>query len=133
MKYLIIGLGEFGRTLALELTDKLNDVIGIDSNEHRVNYIKDRISLTYIMDATEPLALAELPLKEVDCAIVAIGQSMDSSLRTVAALKENGVANIYARAIDDTHLSILKAMNIQKIFIPEKYAAQMYVKNYLSF
>ena len=133
MKYLIIGLGEFGRTLALELTDKLNDVIGIDSNEHRVNYIKDRISLTYIMDATEPLALAELPLKEVDCAIVAIGQSMDSSLRTVAALKENGVANIYARAIDDTHLSILKAMNIQKIFIPEKYAAQMYVKNYMSF
>lgn len=133
MKYLIIGLGEFGSTLALELTDKLNDVIGIDSNEHRVNYIKDRISLTYIMDATEPLALAELPLKEVDCAIVAIGQSMDSSLRTVAALKENGVANIYARAIDDTHLSILKAMNIQKIFIPEKYAAQMYVKNYLSF
>ncbi len=130
MKYLIIGLGEFGRTLALELTDKLNDVIGIDSNEHRVNYIKDRISLTYIMDATEPLALAELPLKEVDCAIVAIGQSMDASLRTVAALKENGVANIYARAIDDTHLSILKAMNIQKIFIPEKYAAQMYVKNY---
>ena len=130
MKYLIIGLGEFGRTLALELTDKLNDVIGIDSNEHRVNYIKDRISLTYIMDATEPLALAELPLKEVDCAIVAIGQSMDASLRTVAALKEDGVANIYARAIDDTHLSILKAMNIQKIFIPEKYAAQMYVKNY---
>jgi trk system potassium uptake protein TrkA len=133
MKYLIIGLGEFGRTLALELTDKLNDVIGIDSNEHRVNYIKDRISLTYIMDATEPLTLAELPLKEVDCAIVAIGQSMDASLRTVAALKENGVGTIYARAIDDTHLSILKAMNIQKIFIPEKYAAQMYVKNYLSF
>ena len=133
MKYLIIGLGEFGRTLALELTDKLNAVIGIASNEHRVNYIQDRISLTYIMDATGPLALAELPLKEVDCAIVAIGQSMDSSLRTVAALKENGVANIYARAIDDTHLSILKAMNIQKIFIPEKYAAQMYVKNYLSF
>ena len=130
MKYLIIGLGEFGKTLAQELTDKFNDVIGIDSNEHRVNSIKERISVTYIMDATEPLALAELPLKEIDCAIVAIGQSMDASLRTVAALKENGFKNIYARAIDDTHMSILKAMNIQKIFIPEKYAAQMYVKNY---
>ena len=116
MKYLIIGLGEFGKTLAQELTDKFNDVIGIDSNEHRVNSIKERISVTYIMDATEPLALVELPLKEIDCAIVAIGQSMDASLRTVAALKENGFTNIYARAIDDTHMSILKAMNIQKIF-----------------
>ncbi len=130
MKYLIIGLGEFGKTLAFELTEKKNDVVAIDLNAHKVNNIKDKVSFAYIMDATEPDALAELPLNEIDCAIVAIGQSMDTSLRTVAALKENGITNIYARAIDDTHFSILKAMNIKHVFIPEKYAAQMYVKNY---
>lgn len=129
MKYLVIGLGEFGRTLAEELTDQFNDVIGIDCNELRVNSIKNRISLAYIMDSTDASSLAQLPLDDLDGVIVAIGQSLDVSLRTVAALKENGVKNIYARAIDQTHLSILNAMSVTKVFIPEKYAAQMYVQN----
>ncbi|MDO4755145.1 MAG: NAD-binding protein [Parabacteroides sp.] len=128
MKYLIIGLGNFGKTLAEELTDKGHDVIGIDRNEHRIEEVKDRISVAYIMDATERLALKALPLDEIDCAIVAIGQSMDYSLRVVAALKELAVETIYARALDQTHQSILKAMNIQKIFIPESYAARIYVQ-----
>ena len=90
--------------------------------------VKDRISVSYIMDATEGLSLKSLPLNEIDCAIVAIGQSMDSSLRTVAALKELSVKNIYARALDDTHMSILKAMDIKKIYIPESYAAKIYAQ-----
>ena len=118
MKYLIIGLGNFGKTLAEELIDKGHEVIGVDNNEHIVDNIKDRISLAYILDATERSSLKALPLDEIDCAIVAIGQSMDSSLRTVAALKELSVKRIYARALDETHQSILGAMNIEKIFIP---------------
>lgn len=132
MKYLVIGLGGFGKTLAEALTDKGHDVIGVDSNEHRVEEIKDRISVAYIMDATERMALRELPLDEIDGAIVAIGQSMDYSLRAVAALKELSVSKIYARALDRTHLSILKVMNIQKIFIPESYAARIFADNLFS-
>lgn len=125
MKYLIIGLGNFGKTLAVELSDIGHEVIGIDINEHSVDSVKDRISLSYIMDATDSLSLRSLPLNEIDCAIVAIGQSMDFSLRAVAALKELSVRNIYARALDDTHRSILKAMDIKKIFIPESFAAKI--------
>lgn len=123
MKYLVIGLGNFGSTLACRLTDMGHDVIGVDCSEHRIEDIKEKISVSYILDATEKSELRSLPLDEIDCAIVAIGQSMDSALRTVAALKELKVAHIYARALDQTHRSILKAMNIQKIFIPETFAA----------
>lgn len=123
MKYLIIGLGNFGSTLACRLTDMGHDVIGVDSQEHRIEEIKEKIAVSYIMDATDKTALRSLPLDEIDYAVVAIGQSMDSSLRIVATLKELKVAHIYARALDLTHKSILKAMNIQKIFIPESFAA----------
>lgn len=123
MKYLIIGLGNFGSTLACKLTDMGHDVIGVDSCENRIEEIQEKISVSYILDATEKAALRSLPLDDIDFAIVAIGQSMDSSLRAVASLKELKVAHIYARALDQTHESILKAMNIQKIFIPETIAA----------
>ncbi len=132
MKYLIIGLGNFGKTLAEELIDKGHEVIGVDSNEHIVDKIKDRISLAYILDAKEPSSLKALPLDEIDCAIVAIGQSMEASLRTVAALKELSVRRIYARALDETHQSILGAMNIEKIFIPECYAARIFADKFSS-
>lgn len=128
MKYLIIGLGNFGKTLAEELTDKGHDVIGIDNDEHRVEEVKDRIAVSYIMDATDRTSLNVLPLDEIDCAVVAIGHSMDHSLRVVAALKELSVKKIYARAIDQTHKSILGAMSIQKIFIPESYVARIFAE-----
>ena len=132
MKCLIIGLGNFGTTLAIELTNKGHEIIGVDHLEQRVEDIKDNISVAYIMDATERTALKQLPLDEMDCAIVCIGQSMDYSLRTVAALKELGVSKVYARAIDNTHQSILRAMNIKKIFIPEQYAARIIADRFTS-
>lgn len=130
MKYLVIGLGNFGSTLACKLTDMGHEVIGVDINEHHVEEIKDRVSVAYIMDATDKAALRSLPLDDIDYAVVAIGQSMDCSLRTVAALKELKVTHIYARAIDLTHRSILRAMNIQKIVIPESYAASIIAEKF---
>lgn len=132
MKYLVIGLGNFGSTLACKLTEMGHDVIGVDSNEHRIEDIKEKIAVSYIMDATEKAALKSLPLDEIDYAVVAIGQSMDSALRTVAALKELKVGTVYARALDLTHKSILKAMNIQKIFIPESLAAGIIAEKFAS-
>lgn len=128
MKHLIIGLGNFGKTLACTLTDQGDEVIGVDTDEHRVEAVKDKIAVAYIMDATETLALKSLPLEDLDSVIVAIGQSMEASLRTVVALKELQVPKIYARALDETHLSILRAMSIKNIFIPENYAARTFAK-----
>ena len=130
MKYLVIGLGNFGKTLAQTLTDNGHEVIGVDIQSRNIEQIKDRIAFSYIMDATDPLALRSLPLSQIDCTIVAIGQSMDHSLRAVAALKQLRVENIYARALDTVHKSILEAMSIRKIFIPESYAAKLFADKF---
>lgn len=132
MKYLVIGLGNFGSTLASTLTDMGHSVIGVDVKERCIEEIKDKIDLAYIMDTTDRMSLKSLPLDDIDYVIVAIGQSMDSSLRTVAALKELKVSDIIARALDTTHLSILKAMNINKVLIPESYAARIFAEKIIS-
>ncbi len=131
MRFLVIGLGNFGKTLAEELTDNGHEVMGVDISEYRAETVKNRISMVYILDAIESTTLATLPLDEVDCAIVAIGQSMDISLRVVAALKELRVKRIYARAIDSVHKSILTAMSVDKIFIPESYAARIFALKFI--
>lgn len=130
MKYLVIGLGNFGRTLVQTLTDGGHEVIGVDSNSLCVEQVKERIAFAYIMDATDPFAMRSLPLSDIDCAIVAVGQSMEHSLRAVAALKEIGVERIYARAIDSVHKSILQTMSLSKIFMPESYAARIFADKF---
>ena len=69
MKYIIIGLGNYGGVLAEELSLLGNEVIGVDTDEHRVEMLKDKIAASFILDATEEQAMSLLPLKDVDIVI----------------------------------------------------------------
>ncbi len=124
MRYLVIGLGTYGRNLAINLTLLGNEVIGVDNKQNNLEAVKDKLSSVYMMDCSEKSSLNMLPLKNIDIAIVAIGEDFRSSLRAVALLKEGGVKRIFARAIDDPHQSILEAFSIDRILTPEKRAAE---------
>ena len=115
MKYIIIGLGNYGGVLAEELSVLGHEVIGVDTNEHRVDVLKDKIATSFIIDATDEQSLSVLPLKDVDVVIVAIGENFGASVRVVALLKKKGVKHIYARAVDDVHKTVLEAFNLVQL------------------
>ena len=124
MKYIVIGLGNYGSVLAEELALLGHEVIGVDRDEQRVDAIKQKITTGFILDSTDEASLASLPLQEVDVVVVAIGKGVESSLRTVALLKKRKVAHIYARAVDKVHHTILDAFGLDEILTPEKSAAR---------
>lgn len=128
MRCLIIGLGNFGTALAHELTALANEVIAVDPNERNVESVKDQVEAAYIMDTTDDHALGALPLKEVDVTVVTIGENLAASLRTVVNLQKRGVKNIYARAYDDIHRSILEAIGNVTIVTPEADVAKSYAQ-----
>ena len=66
MKFLIVGLGNFGASLAEKLTNQGNEVIGIDKQMDKVNLVKDKISHAICMDSTNELAYEAVPLKDAD-------------------------------------------------------------------
>ena len=101
MKYIIIGLGNYGGVLAEELTALGHEVIGADSEERNADRLKDKIATSFVIDATDEDALSVLPLRKVDVVIVAIGENFGASVRVVSLLKKNKVPHIYARALDD--------------------------------
>lgn len=128
MKYIVIGLGNYGGKLAEELTVLGHEVIGVDVREHYVDHLKDKIATAFVLDATDEIALSVLPLKSVDVVIVAIGEDLGASVRVVSLLKKNKVKHIYARAIDDVHKTVLEAFSLDRILTPEKEAARMLVQ-----
>lgn len=124
MRYLIIGLGIYGSNLAVDLTAMGHEVIGADSDSIIVDSLKDKISTAYIIDSTDEAALSVLPLKTVDLVIVAIGENFGASIKTVALLRKLGVKNIYARAVDEIHETILQGFQVNRILTPEQRAAR---------
>ena len=128
MKCIIIGLGTYGKVLAVEFTEYGHEVIGADNDASRVERVKDSCAAVFQIDACDEMALTVLPLKKVDVVIVAIGSNLGASVRVVALLKKLGVKHIYARANDYVHKSILQAFDIEKILIPEERAARSLVR-----
>ena len=124
MKYIILGLGNFGRSLAIQLTESGHEVIGVDNSMVKVEQLKEKITHTVCMDSTDADAVSALPLRDVDAVIVAIGEDEGASLLTTALLKQLKVKRIIGRIVSDLQRTVLEAMEIAEYIMPEEDAAE---------
>lgn len=131
MKFIVIGLGNFGSALAARLTSLGHEVIGIDNNRSKVELFKDVITQTIAMDATSEQAMSTLPLKEIDYAVVAIGEDFGASVMTTALLKQMGVKKLVCRAISPLHHKVLETLGVDHILNPEHDAAARFADSIL--
>uniref|UniRef100_UPI00404AE0A8 potassium channel family protein n=1 Tax=Flavobacterium sp. TaxID=239 RepID=UPI00404AE0A8 len=128
MKIIIFGLGNFGMSLALSLTETGNEVIAIDKQMDKVNLVKDKISFALCMDSTNELAYEALPLKDADKVVVAIGENEGAAIITTAIIKKLSNVKIISRALSPIHDTVLEAMGIYSIIHPEQESADRLTK-----
>ncbi len=124
MKYIVLGLGHFGRSLGVHLTELGHEVIGADRKLSIVEQLKDKITHTVCLDTTDREAVSSLPLKDAHAVIVAIGEDEGASLMTVALLKQLKVKRIIGRIVSDLQKTVLEAMEINEYIMPEEEAAE---------
>lgn len=123
MKYIIVGIGNFGGYLAKRLTNLGHEVIGVDTNEGKIETIKDSITHSIVMDATDQTAVKNLPLKDTDVVIIAIGEDIGASIMSTAIFKQLKSKRIIARAINDLHETVIQAIGVDEIIHPEEETA----------
>ncbi|HEY3370201.1 MAG TPA: TrkA family potassium uptake protein [Prolixibacteraceae bacterium] len=128
MNIVVIGLGNFGASLAKILTSLGHDVLGVDNDLARVEYFKDAVANTISLDATDPHALRLLPLKEADVFAVCIGDDFGISVKIAALLKKFGVARVICRESSSIHLTVLNAIGIKETINPEYEWAKIFAQ-----
>jgi trk system potassium uptake protein TrkA len=128
MNFVIIGLGNFGASLAKKLTALGHDVIGVDKDMEKVEFFKDTIRNTVSMDITDIHALKSLPLKDCDHLVVCIGDDFGSSVKTIALLKKLGVQKIYGRESSLIHKTVLNALGVSNTINPEYDTAVVFAE-----
>jgi trk system potassium uptake protein TrkA len=118
-RFLVIGLGRFGRSLAETLSSEGGEVIAIDAEMHRVEEIKEKVPHAVQLDGTDPDALKSVGADRVDTAIVAIGENFEASVVTTAILKELGVKEIIVRAYTKREERILQLIGATRVIFVE--------------
>ena len=120
---LLIGLGRFGRHVAVKLSEMRHQVMAIDKREERVDAVSNFITNAQIGDSTDEEFLRSLGIRNFDVCIVAIGNDFQSSLETTSLLKELGARLVVSRAARDVHAKFLLRNGADEIVYPEKQLA----------
>lgn len=128
MKIVVIGLGNFGMSLAIHLADSGNEVIAADRDIEKIELIKDKVSHAVALDATNENAYHSLPLKSTDLAIVAIGEKDGAAMMSTAIIKKITKARVVARSSSPIQDTILEAMGVDNIIHPEQEFAERLTK-----
>lgn len=129
---LLIGLGRFGKHIAVKLQELHHEVMAIDRSEERVNEILPYVTNAQIGDSMKEEFLRTLGIGNYDVCIVAIGNDFQGSLETTSLLKELGAKKVVARAARDVQAKFLLRNGADEIVYPEKQLANWTAIRYSS-
>ncbi|WP_310733882.1 potassium channel family protein [Cellulophaga baltica] len=128
MKIIVIGLGNFGMSAAINLSNTNNEVIAVDVDPEKISQIKDQVAHAVAFDAKKESAYNSLPLKNTDLVIIAIGDRNGTAIMSTAIIKKLTNAKIIARASSTIEDTILQAMGVDQIIHPEREFAEKFTK-----
>ena len=115
----VLGLGRFGTSVALTLTQEGKHVLAMDIDEAKVDAVKDYVTFAKQADSTDKDALIEAGITNCDAVVVAIGKDIDSSILATLNLKELGVKYVVAKATSEQHGKLLSKIGADRVVFPE--------------
>ena len=131
--FVVIGLGRFGTETARQLHLQGCEVMVVDSNPDLVDRMGQCVTQAVTANAQDKEVLRKLGVKDFDCAIVAIGDSLTDSVLATMNLKELGVPYVVCKASDETHRKVLEKLGADRVVIPEQEQAARLAKSLASY
>ena len=115
----IIGLGTFGFELAVQLSQKGNNVLAIDVNEKKVNNIRDFVSVAVQADITDEDVLRQLEMDKFDMVVFGMSSALESIILAITYLKKMGAKHIIGKANTRIKKDILLKIGADEVILPE--------------
>lgn len=119
--FAVIGMGRFGSSVAITLSQKGYPVLVVDSKKELIDEIAGEVSAAVQSDTTDKDSLLELEIQKFSCVVVGIGAtSLEASILTTALLSQIGCARIIARGIHALHEKVLRSVGAHEVVNPEE-------------
>ena len=132
MQVLIIGLGQFGMSLARALAERKVEVLAVDASQDRVQAASALVTDAVCLDAMDLKALASLSPEKRDVCVCAMGpEAREASIVITALLRQMGAPRVVARASDEIHARILRLVGAHEVVDPERAFGQQFASHLL--
>ncbi len=131
-RFAVIGLGLFGRKIAVSLAEMGAEVIAIDKEFDLVDALKEQVLIAVQLDGTNREALETQDPHNIDAAIVGIGSNFEECLLTVVSLKQLGVQKVVSRAGSRLQKEILEQVGCDMVVLPEEEVGHNVAKELIS-
>jgi trk system potassium uptake protein TrkA len=122
-RFALIGVGRYGQQIAMKLSSQGAQVFAFDSDEEKIEEIKDSVALAVALDSTDKKALEANRIGEMDAAIIAIGENFEATVLTALNLIDLEVPRVIARASGENQIRILEKIGITEVLSPESEVA----------
>ncbi|MDO4273759.1 MAG: TrkA family potassium uptake protein [Eubacteriales bacterium] len=130
--FAVIGLGQFGTSLAVALAEANCDVLVVDDKEDNIQDIAEKVTYAVKADVREPGVLKSLGVQNVDVAIIAVSENIEASITATMQAKDLGVPYVMAKATNGLHGRILGKIGADQVIYPEQSMGLRVAKNLMS-
>lgn len=123
-RFVVIGLGNFGSSVAEALFAHGHDVTTVDVSEAAVDRIARLVTRAAVGDGTQLETLERIGAKGSDAAVVSTGDDITASILATLALRDLGVPEIYVKVTSSNHARVLQKMGVTETIFPERESGQ---------
>lgn len=131
-RFMVIGLGNFGASVAVALAEMGHRVTALDVDGEKVERVASRVDRAVTGDGTEPEVLEQIGAREAHVGIVSTGDDITASVLTAVGLRDGGVKEVHVKVISDLHARILEKVGVAGTIFPEREAAELLAKRIVS-
>lgn len=122
-RFVIIGLGNFGASVAEALHRAGHDVIALDTNENAVDRIAPLVGRAAVGDGKDARTLDRIGADEADAAVISTGDDITASVLTTLTLRDLGIREIYVKVISRDHARVMDKLGVTETIFPERESA----------
>ena len=122
-RFIVVGLGNFGRSIAEALFSQGHEVIAVDPSPDAVDRVASSVTRAAVADGKNQESLLRIGAKGADVGIVSTGDDITASILATMALRDLGVKEVYAKVISRDHARVMERMGVSETVFPERDSA----------
>lgn len=122
-RFVVIGLGNFGSSVAEALHARGHEVIAVDPNAEAVDRIAPHVTRAAVGDGRNIATLERVGAREADGGIVSTGDDITASILATMSLKDLGVRDVFVKVISRDHARVMMRVGVTETIFPERESA----------
>ncbi len=122
-RFVVIGLGNFGASVAEALHAEGHEVVALDTREEAVDRLAPYVTRAAVGDGKDIRTLERIGAKGADAAVVGTGDDITASILGTLALRDLGISEIYVKVISRDHARVMERIGVTETLFPERESA----------